>query len=274
MADSFYANTNFWKNVSYLNQAKKSIPDVVDKPSGCKQVSHVFLEKYKTIYTSVLPPDNDMAHITNEISNRINNIDCNINVTPDIINDCIAKLKRGKSDGNIGFNSNHLVHGERHIRVLISLLFNAMIVHGHYSNEMLKPTIVSILMDKTASLSNGDNYRDISMFNSIHKLFDYVIIDICCDSLSTSDMQYGYKNNHSTTMCTVILKEVIHHYLNGNSNVYCCLLDTSKAFDKINYGKLFSTLLQRNIIVYCIRLIVDKYIQQISRVSWGNHLSQ
>ena len=112
------------------------------------------------------------------------------------------------------------------------------------------------------------------MFNSIHKLFDYVIIDLCGDSLSTSDMQSSYKNNHSTTMCTVILKDVIHHYINGNSNVYCCLLDASKAFDKINYGKLFSTLLQRNINVYCIRLIVDSYVRHISRVSWGNHLSQ
>ena len=87
-------------------------------------------------------------------------------------------------------------------------------------------------------------------------------------------MQYGYKNNHTTTMCTVILKEVIHHYINANSNVDCCLLDASKAFDKINYGKLLSTLLQRNINVYCICLIVDSYIRQIFRVSWGNHLSQ
>ena len=85
------------------------------------------------------------------------------------------------------------------------------------------------------------------MFNRIHKLFDYVIIDIRGDSLSTSDKQYGYKDNYSTPMCTIILKEVIHHYINGNSNVYCCLLEASKAFDKINYGKLFSTLLQRNI---------------------------
>ena len=101
-----------------------------------------------------------------------------------------------------------------------------------------------------------------------------VINDICGDSLSTSDMQYCYKNNHSATMCTVILKEVIHHYINGSSNYYCCLLDASKAFDKIKYGNLFSTLLQRNIHVYCIRLIVDSYARQLSRVSWGNHLSQ
>ena len=183
---------------------------------------------------------------SDEVSNRISNTDCNINVTLDIISDCIAKLKRGKSDGDI----------------------------GHYPNELIKSAIVSFPRDKTASLSNSDNYRSISMFNSIHKLFDYVIIDICGDSLSTSDMQYGYKNNHSTTRCTVILKEVIHHYINGKSNVYCCLLDASKAFDKIDYGKLFSTLLQRNIHVYCIRFIFDSYVRQVSRVSCGNHLSQ
>ena len=58
-----------------------------------------------------------MAHITNEFSNSISNTDCNINVTPDIINDCIVKLERVKRDGNVGFNSNHLVHGGRHFYV-------------------------------------------------------------------------------------------------------------------------------------------------------------
>ena len=115
-----------------------------------------------------------------------------------------------------------------------------MIVHGHYPSELLKSTIVSLPQDKTASLSNNDNYRVISMFNSIHKLFDYVIIDVCGDSLSTSDCKlHGYKNNHSTTTCTVILKEVAHHYINGNSNAYRYLLDASKAFDKINCGSYF-----------------------------------
>ena len=56
--------------------------------------------------------------------------DCIINVTPDKINVCIAKLKRSKCDGIIGFNSNYLIHGGRHniIRVLLSLLFNYVIV--------------------------------------------------------------------------------------------------------------------------------------------------
>ena len=70
-------------------------------------------------------------------------------------------------------------------------------------------------------------------------------------------------------LCTVIMKEVIHHYTNEISNVYCCILGASRAFDETNYGKLFSILLQRNINVYCILLIVDGYVRQISRVFPG-----
>ena len=80
----------------------------------------------------------------------------------------------------------------------------------------------------------------ISLFNSINKLFDYIIIDLCGDTLSTTDMQFGYKPNHSTTSCTTVLKNIIKYYLRENSNVYCCFLDASKAFDKsilVNFSK-------------------------------------
>ena len=169
----------------------------------------------------------------------------------DLINDCNAKLKRGKSGGNIGFNSNHLVHGWRRIRVLLSMLFNAMIVHGHYPSELLKSTIVSIPKDKTASLSNSDNYE---AFLCSTVFIDYLImllliyVAILCKQV----------------ICSMVIRIIIQR----------CLLDASKAFDKISYGKLFSTLLLHNINIYCIRLIVDSYVRQISRVSWGNHLSQ
>ena len=44
--------------------------------------------------------DNGIAHIANKISSSISNPDYNIIATSTIINDCIAKLKRGKNDGN------------------------------------------------------------------------------------------------------------------------------------------------------------------------------
>ena len=47
-------------------------------------------------------------------------------------------------------------------------------------------------------------------------MYDYVIIELCKDSFSASEMQFGFKENHSTTMCTVILREVIQNYIEGH----------------------------------------------------------
>ena len=68
----------------------------------------------------------------------------------------------------------------------------------------------------------SDNYRGISLFYAICKLFDNVILVLYGDELQSSDMQFRYKQGHSTTLCTLIYEEVVHHYLNSGSNVYRC----------------------------------------------------
>ena len=60
--------------------------------------------------------------------------------------------------------------------------------------------------------SNG-NYRGISLSNSICKLFDYVFIHTHKGSLQICDLQFGFKSNHSTLLCTVIYMETINHYV-------------------------------------------------------------
>ena len=72
--------------------------------------------------------------------------------------------------------------------------------------------------------------------------------------------------------CNISLREVVSHYLEGNSNIYCCLLGASKAFDMIQ--KLFSILLSKNMHPLVLRLLLNSYLYQKARVSWGNHLSQ
>ena len=87
-------------------------------------------------------------------------------------------------------------------------------------------------------------------------------------------MQYAYKPCHSTNLCTAMLKEIIDIYVRKKSNVYCCLLDASKAFDRVHYGKLFNVLLSRDIHPCIVRLIVNSYIRQKARVSWGSYTTQ
>ena len=49
-----------------------------------------------------------------------------------------------------------------------------------------------------------DNYRGIALFNCICKLYDYVIIDLCEPQLRTSDLQFGFRENYSTIMCSLM----------------------------------------------------------------------
>ena len=160
-----------------------------------------------------------------------------------LLHNVFKRLKRSKSDGNYGFKSDNLINGGKRWHILLSMLFRSMLIHGYNANDLVLSSIISIPKDMRSSLSIRANYRGISLFNGICKLFDYVIMHACNDYLYTSDMQFGFKPQHSTTMCSLVY-HIINHYMSNNSNVYSCLLDASKAFDKVNYGKLFHILLK------------------------------
>ena len=120
--------------------------------------------------------EDDLNQIYYVIIDRLNCIyspDCII--TPMIIKSCISKLKADKTDGDIGFNSNHLIHGSQRLCGMLSILINEMPYHGYYQSDLLKSTNVSIPKEKSASLSNSNNYHGILLFNCINNLYDYVI---------------------------------------------------------------------------------------------------
>ena len=124
------------------------------------------------------------------------------------------------------------------------------------------------------SLTRSDNYRGISLFNSICKLFDHVILLLFRGQLEASDMQFGFKSGHSTVMCSLIFKEIVDHYLHHGSNVYSCLLDASKAFDRVHYGTLFRLLLKKDVPRCVIRLVFDSHIRQKACATWNKQMSE
>ena len=98
----------------------------------------------------------------------------------------------------------------------------------------------------------------------------------CNDYLDTSDMQLGFKPQHSTTICSLVYHEIINHYnyiMANNSNLYSCLLDASKAFDKVHHGKLFHILLNRKVPFCIIRLLMGSFERQMARFMWNSHVS-
>ena len=201
-----------------------------------------------------------------------NNID-DFRVRPDDVKRVCRKLKSGKSDGTQGFSSDHLKHASDKLFVILVMLINSTLIHGYNPEQLLHCTVVSIPKDARGSKKSSDNYRGKTLVNSICKLIDLLIIEKCSEFLYTSDLQFAFKSEHSTTLCTAVLTETVNYFVERNSNVYACLLDASKAFDKVHFGKLFMLLLNRNMPAVYLRLLLDSYSRQQMKAKWNNCLS-
>ena len=92
-----------------------------------------------------------------------------------------------------------------------------------------------------------------------YKLFDKIILHKYSDVFTTSDIQFGFKEHSSTTKCTFALTETVNYFRKNKSNVYVMLLDATKAFDKVNYVKLFYQLIDRGLNPFIIRCLLYMY---------------
>ena len=69
------------------------------------------------------------------------------------------------------------------------------------------------------------------------------------------------------------LKEIVSHFTSGGSDLYLLCLNASKAFDGVEYVKLFSGLLRKNMNSVHLRCLIDLYTNQKLCVKFNNNLS-
>ena len=188
----------------------------------------------------------EMNVINTEINKQIKE-NAAYDISVDEVIEGVQQLKLGKSDCEEGLNSNHIIHGPKILFVLLALIFNSMLVHGFSPDSLLVGTMVPIPKDKRQLVCTSDNFRTITLGSIVAKLFDVVILSKEQNTLATSHLQFGFKQNMSTTHCTYVMMETISYYNANGSNVYALLLDASKTLDSVNYCKLFRVLLKQGI---------------------------
>ena len=112
---------------------------------------------------------------------------------------------------------------------------------------MILGTMIPIPKDKEKSLCNSGNYRAIALSRPsiFSKILDWIILIKEEMTLCSSNLWFGFRKGTSTTQCTFSMLETIDHYNFMKSNAFVLMLDASKAFDRVNYCKLFRELLKR-----------------------------
>ncbi len=116
-------------------------------------------------------------------------------------------------------------------------------------------------------------YRGITICSFISKLLDIILIMRYKDKLYTSDMQFVFKERHSNVMCSLVVNEVVHYYINNKSDVYSCCLDAAKAFDRVHHDKLFELLIEMKVPAIVLRALLDIYQRQTIRTVWNGKFS-
>ena len=107
--------------------------------------------------------------------------------------------------------------------VHITLLFNAILVHGALPDNFLRSTIVPIPKGRNADGSNNNNYRGIALSSIFGKLMDNIVLIKFSNQLQTSSLQFGFKAKSSTNLCTFVLRETLAYYVNNQTTMFCTI---------------------------------------------------
>ena len=233
----------FWKNVKKCRTTKNPLSSVVDDKQDPISIATLFKDKFENLFNSVPYSIEGLNELNNDIDHLINlNRDVNNSTalffSPENVSKAISKLKVNKNDGSLPLTSDNILNSTNILNGHLALLFSAMVRHGVSPSGMLVGTMVPIPKSRWKH-SDSTNYRAITISSLFGKILDNMILDREADKLITNELQFGFKPESSTTMCSSMIRETISYFVDKNTTVYGLVLDATKAFDRLNYCKLF-----------------------------------
>jgi hypothetical protein len=181
------------------------------------------------------------------------------------IHAAISKLKTGKNDGHRRLSSDYFINACYGLSVHMAFLSSSLLVHGFVPRDMSMSTTIPIPKGKNVNLSFSANFRGITLGSMFGKIFDSILLSRLSDRLQVCDLEFG--------LCTMLLKEAIAYYISNDSPVNCIMLDATKAFDRVDYCKLFRDVTKRKLPAVCTRFMLNLYTDHNSRVLWNGMFS-
>src|SRR5688500_9001577 len=95
--------------------------------------------------------------------------------SPISLNDVVHALKemnRGKSPDPDCLHIEAFIYGGQRLCLYVCFLFNLFLKYGYVPSVFTDAVLIPLLKDKNKNLSDVNNYRAITLSNSISKIFD------------------------------------------------------------------------------------------------------
>lgn len=144
---------------------------------------------------------------------------------------------------------------------------------GTFPEEKLKANIASIY--KKGNPKMQENYRPISLLNSIYKLYAAILQKRLAAGIDgdLQDTQYGFRPARSTATPVACIRRILDRAEESQDAVFVTFLDWEKAFDKVKQDKLIEALRRMNIPEKLVKAISSLYTNPQFRVKIKDQIS-
>ena len=256
-------NGDIFNEIRNLRRSVPTIPSMIDDVTS--DVENHFAELYRRLYNSVDDHEN-LQFISKEVNNKIDQscIKDVMRITPELVQKAISHLEHKKNDPVSNFSSDCLKYGYTILSEYITMIFRHQLIHGHTTSSLMLSTIIPLVKDKLGNICSSSNYRSIAIRSLILKIFDWVILLLHNDHLETDELQFGFQEKSSTSMCTWMTVETIDYFQRHGSEVFVCVMDMTKAFDNVKHSTLFKELIIKGMPAIFTRLCINNKLHAFS----------
>jgi exonuclease III len=253
--------SKFWKSTNKLN-LRSGLPVTVGDVHEPRDIACLFQRQFKV--------ESSLGPVGQVLGADCRSGAVSVRFSAKNVTSVIKNMVRGKSPGHDDLSIEHLKCAGVHLSRVLAMFFNLCICHNYLPDELMYTVVVPILKNKTGDVSDVTNYRPISLATVIAKVLDRLLDQHLEKHLNLHDAQFGFTPGLSTESAILCLKQTVQYYTARNTPVYACYLDLSKAFDLVNYDKLWLKLhSETRLPVEVISLFRYWYSHQRNTVKWA-----